>query len=86
MWWEIIPSFTIICTVMAIPALAGRAVGRVMHDGNPTKRCYTTMDPYAVSCHNRDTQHGKSSFWQKYVKDDKQGNATVYKSNTLADL
>ena len=68
MWWEIIPSFTIITTVMAIPMLATRAINRVAHDGNPYKRCYTSQDPYAVFSHKRDTQHGQPSFWQKYVK------------------
>merc|ERR1719315_947073 len=36
--------------------------------------------------HKRDMQHGKPSFWQKYIRANPQGNATVYKTNTLADL
>ena len=45
MWWEIIPSFAIITTVMALPNLATRAIHRVAHDNNPYGRNYTTQDP-----------------------------------------
>jgi len=86
MWWEIIPSFAIITTIATIPMLATRAVNRLAHDGNPYKRNYTNTDPYAMFWHKRDTQHGKPSFWTQYVKPDLQGNASVYKTNTLADL
>ena len=106
MWWEIIPSFTIITTVLYIPSLAGRALNRALHDGNPVKRDYTQQTSHGVLYHFRDVQHSQPSFWQKYVKvrvvvesvrwmrkskchcfqADKQGNGTVYKSNTLADL
>jgi len=86
MWWEIIPSFTIITTVLYIPSLAGRALNRAIHDGNPVKRDYTQQTSHGVLYHFRDVQHSQPSFWQKYVKADKQGNGTVYKSNTLADL
>jgi len=88
MWWEIIPSFAIITTVMAVPVLATRAINRLAHDGNPYKRCYTSQDPYAVFQHKRDMggEKGRPSFWQAYVKADKQGNATPYKTNTLADM
>ena len=68
MWWEIIPSFTIITVVGAIPALAGRAINRAIHDGNPVKRDYTQQSPHGVLYHFRDTQHSQPSFWQKYVK------------------
>ena len=68
MWWEIIPSFTIITTVLAIPALAGRAINRAIHDGNPVKRDYTQQESHGVLYHFRDTQHSQPSFWQKYVK------------------
>jgi len=86
MWWEIIPSFAIITTVMAVPSLATRAMNRLAHNGNPNKRCYTSEDPYAVMMDYRDRQHGEPSIWQKYVKADLQGNSTVYKSKTLADI
>jgi len=86
MWWEIVPSFALITTLMTIPSLATRAMNRAAHDGNPYHRCYTDLDGFAVFHHRRDTQHGKPSFWQKYIMEDKQGNATVYKTNTLADL
>ena len=106
MWWEIIPSFTIITTVLYIPSLAGRALNRAIHDGNPVRRDYTQQNTHGVLYHFRDVQHSQPSFWQKYVKvwmivekirwkhrskcqcfqADKQGNGTVYKSNTLADL
>ena len=112
MWWEIIPSFTIITVVGALPALASRAINRGLHDGNPVRRNYTQEEPHGVLYHFRDVQHAKPSFWQTYVKvntifsthfnivsrsgttftllylfqPDAQGNGTVYKSNTLADL
>ena len=68
MWWEIIPSFTIITTVLGIPALAGRALNRGLHDGNPVRRDYTQQSAHGVLYHFRDTQHSKPSFWQTYVK------------------
>jgi len=86
MWWEILPSATIITVALGIPALATRTINRAIHDGNPTKRMYTQQEPHGVLYHFRDTQHSKPSFWHTYIKDDKQGNGTVYKSNTLADL
>jgi len=86
MWWEIIPSFAIITVVGAIPALASRTINRAIHDGNPVKRNYTQEERHGVLYHFRDTNHSKPSFWQTYIKDDKQGNGTVYKSNTLAEL
>merc|ERR550539_968471 len=86
MWWEILPSMTIITVAMGIPALATRAINRAIHDGNPCKRNYTQSEPHGVLYHYRDTQHSKPSFWQTYIKEDLQGNGTVYKSNTLADL
>jgi hypothetical protein len=55
MWWEIIPSFAIISTVMTIPMLATRAINRIAHEGNPYKRCYTSQDAYAVFNHKRDS-------------------------------
>ena len=109
MWWEILPSATIITVAMGIPALATRTINRAIHDGNPTRRMYTQQEPHGVLYHYRDTQHSKPSFWHTYIKvqtlaagcpwlvifeirlnvpfqDDKQGNGTVYRSNTLADL
>ena len=68
MWWEIIPSFTIITTVLYIPSLAGRALNRAIHDGNPVKRDYTQQTSHGVLYHFRDVQHSQPSFWQKYVK------------------
>jgi len=86
MWWEIIPSFTIITVVGFIPALASRAINRAIHDGNPVRRDYTQNERHGVLYHFRDVQHSQPSFWQKYIKSDLQGNGTVYKTNTLADL
>ena len=68
MWWEIIPSFTIITTVLYIPSLAGRALNRAIHDGNPVRRDYTQQSTHGVPYHFRDVQHSQPSFWQKYVK------------------
>ena len=68
MWWEIIPSFAIITTVMALPNLATRAIHRVAHDNNPYGRNYTTQDPGAMFNHKRDMQHGKPSLWMQYVR------------------
>ena len=68
MWWEILPSMTIITVAMGIPALATRAINRAIHDGNPCKRNYTQSEPHGVLYHYRDTQHSKPSFWQTYVK------------------
>ena len=68
MWWEILPSMTIITVAMGIPALATRAINRAIHDGNPMKRNYTQGEPHGVLYHYRDTQHSKPSFWQKYIK------------------
>ena len=68
MWWEIIPSFTIITVVGFIPALASRAINRALHDGNPVRRDYTMNEKHGVLYHFRDTQHSQPSFWQKYVK------------------
>ena len=68
MWWEILPSMTIITVAMGIPALATRAINRAIHDGNPCKRNYTQSEPHGVLYHYRDTQHSKPSFWQTYIK------------------
>ena len=68
MWWEIIPSFTIITVVGFIPALASRAINRALHDGNPVRRDYTMNEKHGVLYHFRDVQHSQPSFWQKYVK------------------
>ena len=68
MWWEIIPSFTIITVVGFIPALASRAINRALHDGNPVRRDYTMNEKHGVLYHFRDVQHAQPSFWQKYVK------------------
>ena len=68
MWWEILPSMTIITVAMGIPALATRAINRAIHDGNPVKRDYTQNEPMGVLYHYRDTQHSKPSFWQTYIK------------------
>ena len=68
MWWEILPSMTIITVAMGIPALATRAINRAIHDGNPMKRNYTQGEPMGVLYHYRDTQHSKPSFWQTYIK------------------
>ena len=68
MWWEIIPSFTIITVVGFIPALASRAINRAIHDGNPVRRDYTQNERHGVLYHFRDVQHSQPSFWQKYIK------------------
>jgi len=86
MWWEIIPSFAIVTGLLGIPTLAGRAFNRAIHDGLPNRRCYSDQDKYGLMMHKRDMQHGQPSFWLKYIKPNLQGNATVYKSNTLDAL
>ena len=68
MWWEILPSATIITVAMGIPALATRTINRAIHDGNPTRRNYTQQEPHGVLYHYRDTQHSKPSFWHNNIK------------------
>jgi len=86
MWWEILPSFAIITGIACLPTLGGRALNRAVHDGIPNKRYQMNHTPMAVAYHKRDMQLSKPSLWQKYIRTDQQGNGTVYKCATLADL
>eukprot|EP00088_Acartia_fossae_P009968 TRINITY_DN14890_c0_g1_i2.p1 TRINITY_DN14890_c0_g1~~TRINITY_DN14890_c0_g1_i2.p1 ORF type:complete len:101 (+),score=10.39 TRINITY_DN14890_c0_g1_i2:35-304(+) len=87
MWWEILPSFSIIVGVYAAKDHAISLFHRAINNGNPHFRSYEfDHNEVGTSYWRRDTQKSEKSFWMQYIRPSRQGPGSVYRTHGLEAL